>query len=232
MRQVKGGGGQFFFSLAKGNMRQLDWLGASSSKTFTILCSAEVEQFVKFDVTECNLLVLGNLILKQGRKGVPIGGFLSAQLAELWALWREHENLSGYSCDQTTTLVNEQVKANSPDESTNNLLPPLPFWPPLFLTGDSDFTLGSSESQHMNYMIGIVRSPNIAQVTPEALNNEGFEGWWNPVKKSWAKSTLAEVGVYSSHIPYLGMVPGEVGLILSFAIQTGKTRSCTLEARR
>ena len=73
--------------------------------------------------------------------------------------------------------------ANPRDESSNNLLPPLPFWPSLSLTGDSDFTLGSSESQHMNYMVGMVRSPNIAQVTPKVLNNEGFEGWWNPVKK-------------------------------------------------
>ena len=32
-------------------------------------------------------------------------------------------------------------------------------------------------------MVGMVRSPNIAQVTAEALNNEGFEGWWNPVEK-------------------------------------------------
>ena len=87
-------------------MRQLDWPGASSSKSFTILCSTEVEQLVKFDVTESNSLVLGNFIVKQGRKGVPIGGFLLAQLAELWALWREHENLSGDSFDQTTALVN------------------------------------------------------------------------------------------------------------------------------
>ena len=171
IKNVKGGGGQVFFSLAEGNMRQIDWLGASSSKSFTVLCSTKVlllliEPFVKFDVTECNLLVLGNLILKQGRKGVPIEGFLSTQLAELWALWREYANLSGDSCDQTATLMNEQVKANPRDESTINLLPPLAFWPSLSLTGDSDFTLGLSESQHMNYMVGMVRSPNIAQVTP------------------------------------------------------------------
>ena len=71
---VKGGGGQLFFSLAKGNMRQLDWLGASSRKSFTVLSSTEVKQFVESDVTECNLLILGQLILKQGRKGIPIGG--------------------------------------------------------------------------------------------------------------------------------------------------------------
>ena len=98
IRHVKGGGGQLFFSLAKGNMRQLDWLGSSSGKSFVVLSPTEVEQFVKFDVTDCNLLVLGGLILKQGRKGVPIGGFLSAQLAELWALWREYVHLSGHPC--------------------------------------------------------------------------------------------------------------------------------------
>lgn len=91
IKRAKGDGGKNFFSLAKGNMRQLDWLGASSGKSFMVLSSNEVKQFVEFNVTKCNLLVLGQLILRQGRKGVPIGGFLSIQfgrvkLAELWAL--------------------------------------------------------------------------------------------------------------------------------------------------
>ena len=158
-----------------------------------------MEQFVKFDVTKCNLLVLGNLILKQGRKGVRIGGFLSAQLAELWALWREYVNLSGVSCDQTATLLNEQVRANPREETTKDLLPPLPFCPSLSLTGDSDFTLGSSESQHMNYMVGMVRSPNMALVTPEVLNNKGFEGWWIPVlslrcETRWNQESASHLG--------------------------------------
>ena len=28
-------------------------------------------------------------MLAQGGKGIPIGGFISAQAAELWAMWRE-----------------------------------------------------------------------------------------------------------------------------------------------
>ena len=163
-------------------MRQLDWLGASLGKSFTVLSSKEVKQFVEFDVTECNLLVVGQRILKEGRKVVPIGGFVSAQLAELWALWREHENLSETSCDQTGTRVNEQVRANPRDKGTDLLLPPPPHWPSLSLTGDSDFCLGSTESTYMNFMSDMVPSPNIAQVTPELLHSEGFEGWWNPVE--------------------------------------------------
>ena len=55
-------------------MRQLDWLGASSGKRSTVLSSTEMKQYAEFDATKCNLLVLGQLILKQGRKGVPING--------------------------------------------------------------------------------------------------------------------------------------------------------------
>ena len=171
---VKGGGGQLFFSLATGSMRQLDWLAASSGKSFTVVSSNEVKQFDKFDFTECNLLVLRHLILKQGRKGAPIEGFLSAQLANLWALWREHESLSGDLCDQTATQVNEQVRANPRDKSTALVLPPPLHWPSLSLIGDSDFTLRSTESTYMNFMTGMVRPPNIAQVSPELLHNEGF----------------------------------------------------------
>ena len=45
--------------------------------------------YVLFDTSQCNLFTLGQLIIKQGAKGVPTGGFLSAQLAEIWAIWRE-----------------------------------------------------------------------------------------------------------------------------------------------
>ena len=46
-------------------------------------------QFVKWDVHHNTALVIGDLILLQGDKGVPIGGHISTQLAELRALARE-----------------------------------------------------------------------------------------------------------------------------------------------
>ena len=160
-----------------------------------------------------------------GPKGVPIGGFLSAQLAELWALWREYVNLSGDSCDLTATLVKNQVRCNPCDEETKELLPPLPFWLSLSLTGDSDFTLGSSESQNMNYMVGMVRSPNIALVTPDVLNNEGFEGWWLPVEKMLGQIDRVMVDTYSLLIHYLGTAPRGVGPTPCFATRIGKIRN-------
>ena len=49
----------------------------------------QVSRYVLFDIHEDTLFSFGNLILSQGRNGVPIGGFLSAQLAEIWCSWKE-----------------------------------------------------------------------------------------------------------------------------------------------
>ena len=59
-----------------------------------------------------NLVVLGPLSLRQGLKGVPVGGFLSAQLAELWCMWREWVNMFG---DKAATLPH-RWKENTPAE--------------------------------------------------------------------------------------------------------------------
>ena len=38
---------------------------------------------------------MGPIVLRQGGTGVPIGGFILAQIAELWALWKENTKLRG-----------------------------------------------------------------------------------------------------------------------------------------
>ena len=84
-----------WFSIAKGGQKQLDRIGIASSSDFTPIPFQEVKHYVTFDTKFCNLYTLGELILQQGLKGVPIGGFLSAQLAEIWATWREAMFLFG-----------------------------------------------------------------------------------------------------------------------------------------
>ena len=54
-----------------------------------------VTRFVRFDTYDNVLFVAGPVILRQGLRGVPIGGFISAQLAEIWAIWREVTALHG-----------------------------------------------------------------------------------------------------------------------------------------
>ena len=91
-----------FFSLHKSGEKTLDRLGTASSDGFRVLTRAELVDFVTWDLN-CNTgLTLGPLLLRQGDRGVPIGGHLSAQVAELWALARE---LRLIFCDARAELV-------------------------------------------------------------------------------------------------------------------------------
>ena len=79
------GGGQ----LGGGGVVKL-WIGlVCPVRMIRVLSKEEIVQFVQWDV-HCNTaLIVGDLILLQGDTCVPIGGHISAQLAELWALARE-----------------------------------------------------------------------------------------------------------------------------------------------
>ena len=84
--EIKGRRDHLWFSIAKGGLRERDRLGRASSKDYDIFEDEEVTRYVTYDVRSCNLFTLGPLVLRQGAKGVPIGGYLSAQLAEIWAM--------------------------------------------------------------------------------------------------------------------------------------------------
>ena len=55
----------------------------------------EVLRYSDFELFYNTLFVLGPLVMCKGEKGVPIGGFLSAQMSEMWCLWREALYLFG-----------------------------------------------------------------------------------------------------------------------------------------
>jgi len=110
---AKEGRASLYFSLCKGGLKHLDWLGASSSKDFDVLNLQEVLDYVTFNIQNCTLLTLGPLILQQGRKRVPIGGYLSAQLAEIWAMWREDSTLGSKGLRALATRVNEDLRVAS-----------------------------------------------------------------------------------------------------------------------
>ena len=76
----------------------------------------------------------------------------------------------------------------------------------------------------MNYMVGMVRSPNIAQVTPDILNNEGFEGWWNPVEKMLGQIDFGEGRhVLIAHsLPWDGAPGGRADTILRYTDRKDK----------
>ena len=82
-----------------------------------------------------NLITLGQLIIKQGVKGLPIGGFLSAQLAESWATWREVTYLFGDSRGGVKTSINVSIKDWGKEQGVECPLPTLT------LSGNTDSTL-------------------------------------------------------------------------------------------
>ena len=78
-----------WFCLHKQGVKKLDRLGRGSSTDYISILEEELMRYVLFDIEDDIRLVFGRFILCQGGKGVLIGGFLSAQLAEIWCSWRE-----------------------------------------------------------------------------------------------------------------------------------------------
>ena len=101
-----------WLSIAMGNAKDLDKVGKSSAKGFTNINEDQILRFIEFEVFHNTLFCMGRVILEQGSRGVPIGGFTSAQIAEIWCCWKEHCSLGDK--DGVVTLgdkVNEVLPA-------------------------------------------------------------------------------------------------------------------------
>ena len=81
--------GGFFFSKARGGERLLDRIGKAADRGLRVVPWEHVMRFVEWDVDHNTLFEYNGWVINQHIKGVPIGGFLCAQLMCLWA--RVHE---------------------------------------------------------------------------------------------------------------------------------------------
>ena len=79
-----------WFSIHKSGKRSLDRLGKSASEDFFTFESCVVLKYVKWDLYKNTFFCIGPMIMAQGKRGVPIGGFISAQCAELWCIYKEY----------------------------------------------------------------------------------------------------------------------------------------------
>ena len=77
------------FSISR-EIKHLDRVGTSAAQSFLVVDEAAIMRFLDFDLDQNVLFAAGGVVLAQGGKGVPIGGFMSAQAPELCAMWREH----------------------------------------------------------------------------------------------------------------------------------------------
>ena len=115
--------------------------------------------------------------MHQGAKGVPIGGFLSARIAELWAMWRGSFFIFGEYKGQTCPLVEEELLPQW--EETQ-----LPGKPPTSgLSGKTDFTWSPLEAASKIFLGGMVRSPEIKNLTRNQLRQEGYDKFWASVER-------------------------------------------------
>ena len=75
--------------IAKGGERSLDRIGKAADRGFRAVPLEDVLKFVKLDLNHNTLFEMDGWVLNQNIQGLPIGGFLSAQLMCLRALVQE-----------------------------------------------------------------------------------------------------------------------------------------------
>ena len=73
--------------------RKLDKIGIGYSGDFTSITWEDIATYVKYDVFDNDFFVVGNRLYRQ-KKGIAIGGIISAQLAELFCMCKELNFLS------------------------------------------------------------------------------------------------------------------------------------------
>ena len=86
-RNMRGG---FHVAIAKGSMRLLDRIGTATGRHFRTYTLQEVTYFVNWDLHYNTLFAVWGIVLEQGKRGVPIGGYIIARLMCIWALIQEH----------------------------------------------------------------------------------------------------------------------------------------------
>ena len=69
---------QAFFSISR-ESKHLDRVGTSAAQRFLVVDAAAIMRFLDFDLGQNVLFTAGGVVLAQGGKGVPIGGFIPAQ---------------------------------------------------------------------------------------------------------------------------------------------------------
>ena len=89
VQKHRGMRGSFHFSIAKGGERLLDRIGCATERHFRVIPLCDLVKFVHWDLHENTLFEWQGWVLNQNIKGVPIGGYLSAQLMCIWALVQE-----------------------------------------------------------------------------------------------------------------------------------------------
>ena len=164
------------------------------------------------------LFVLHCLILRQGESGVPIGGFISAQPAELLALLRENQQLQGEVKDR-------QPFKHSWNQALNKRKPVFPEVqrpnqperPSLCgcVTGPSNFIVAPTMSSCMQICGRMMRSHTPHLVSLPVLQHEGLQAWWAAVQAMLASLQVNDVPIlFLKSTPWDGAPNGRLTVIV------------------
>ena len=73
--------------------KKMDKIGIGYSEDYTNITWDDIQTYIRYDVFDNDFFVVGNRLLRQ-KKGIAIGGIISAQLAELFCMAKELKFLS------------------------------------------------------------------------------------------------------------------------------------------
>ena len=73
--------------------KKMDKIGIGYSEDYTHITWEDIQTYIRYDVFDHNFFVVGNRLWRQ-KKGIAIGGIISAQLAELFCMGKELQFLS------------------------------------------------------------------------------------------------------------------------------------------
>ena len=102
--------GKLWFSVAKGGDKARDRVGKATCQFFYTIPLDAVMRYVRWDIRHNVWFCPGPVLMAQGDKGVPIGGFLSAQQMILWAISKERKLFQHDSCMRIMSQVQTQVR--------------------------------------------------------------------------------------------------------------------------
>ena len=181
----------FCFSIAKGGLRVLDRIGHAADRNFRVFTIEQVLKFVDWDLKDNTLFALWGVVMRQAKQGVPIGGYLSAQLMCIWALTQEINFLD----DPKKELLIKRVQSAWPRHWPTPVIEPGPvltFPNPAFVPRDK-----------------------------QVLYTAGMRGWFHPEKRLLLQVTFGDtqvdftaLGLWDSH------PEGRVGQIIQRSPRT------------
>ena len=140
-----------------------------------------MERYLDWDLNHNTLVVMHQLILRQGGKGIAIGGYLSSWAAELWCLWKEHLAISDAGHKETIARWLEVLRLD-PKKNRDLDLPATN--PTLSLIHPIPFVPSSASELGVTYN-GIVSNKKRHLLTPDIIEEEGFTKWWHPTDTLW-----------------------------------------------